>query len=194
MPKVIPGYKEEVKKRIIKAAIEAAYEKGFSAVKMGDISKKLGISRSTLYIYFKNRDEVIREILSYIRSDMVENIRGSLEEKSLEEAFSNIFNDFIFNDENFRGGIVFEIFAQVEHDERLKALITEHYINLGKAISDILVAQKKSNKIPEDIDVEIAAKTIQTLIIGIKATSMIGLEKEQALVIWEETIKKVLGL
>ena len=195
MPRVFPEYKDEAKNKIIAAAIEAAGEKGFSKVKMGDVAKRLGISRSTLYIYFKDKEELIREILAYIRVSMINRVNESLKEKKLQEAFSAIFNGFIYSDEfYFGGGVVFEVISETEHNEKIRELVKEHYIVLGEAIANLLKFQQNIGKISKDIDADTAARTIQALTIGLKASSLIGLKKEQALLIWEGTIKKILDL
>lgn len=195
MPKVVSEYKEEAKKKIILAALETAGEKGFSRIKMGDISEKLGISRSTLYIYFKDKDTLTKEVLKYIRADMIARVSSSLQEMSLSEAFLAIFNGFIYSDEfYFGGGLVFEMIADTWHNKKAKDLIGEHYLVLGDAISEILLAQQKLGNLSEEIDVESAAKAIQALTLGIKASSLIGLEREQGLVIWNTTLRKILSL
>lgn len=61
MPKVMPEYKEEVRKKIVRAALEIGGEKGLSDIRMEDVAVRVGISRATLYLYFRNREELIAE-------------------------------------------------------------------------------------------------------------------------------------
>ncbi|MHA7944184.1 TetR/AcrR family transcriptional regulator [Formosa sp. 3Alg 14/1] len=55
--------KDELKREaIINETIAIVYDKGFTAVKMARIAKKVDISPSTLYVYFKSKDDLIQTI------------------------------------------------------------------------------------------------------------------------------------
>lgn len=47
---------------IIEKTIAIVFEKGFAGVKMADLAKRVGISVSTLYVYYKNKDDLIVSI------------------------------------------------------------------------------------------------------------------------------------
>ena len=57
------GRKEE----IIYAALELAAEKGIKGVSMSQIADKVGIKAPSLYNHFKSKDEIVREMYSFLR-------------------------------------------------------------------------------------------------------------------------------
>jgi len=61
-----PDVSEERKDQIIKAAEEVFTQKGFSDARMDDIAGETGLSKGTLYLYFKSKDELIIAILDRI--------------------------------------------------------------------------------------------------------------------------------
>ncbi|WP_062399613.1 TetR/AcrR family transcriptional regulator [Methanogenium cariaci] len=64
---MIPAYKEEVRRKILRAACDEAKEKGYHALRMEDIAARLGISKGgTIYLYFTNKQELSREVLECI--------------------------------------------------------------------------------------------------------------------------------
>lgn len=71
--------KDEKRREIVKAAIRCFSRNGYHNTKVQDITKSIGISTGTFYIYFKNkRDifvEVIDEIFSTIVGDAAEAIK-----------------------------------------------------------------------------------------------------------------------
>ena len=75
MPRINTDYKKDVRKRIIDTALEIAREKGWNALTLDAISKKMNISRGTLYLYFKNSEGLFREVsievFQKIRTDLV---------------------------------------------------------------------------------------------------------------------------
>jgi AcrR family transcriptional regulator len=63
MPKVVPGYKEEARNRIIQQATELFIEKGYKKTKMTEIAKKLGVSKGAIYQYFSSKEELLFEAM-----------------------------------------------------------------------------------------------------------------------------------
>ncbi len=50
--------------KILQAAADIFFEKGFLDSKIDDICDRAGISHGTFYIYFKNKKEVLRELVN----------------------------------------------------------------------------------------------------------------------------------
>jgi AcrR family transcriptional regulator len=60
-----PDVSEERKDQIIEAAIRIFAQKGFYETRMDDIVAESGLSKGTLYWYFKSKDDVIAAILEH---------------------------------------------------------------------------------------------------------------------------------
>lgn len=54
-------YRQELRMRILKAAMNEFFEKGIKAVKMDDIAQQLSISKRTLYEIYSNKEELLLE-------------------------------------------------------------------------------------------------------------------------------------
>lgn len=63
-----PDVSAERKDQILDAASEVFAEKGVHETRMDDIVKKSGLSKGTLYWYFKNKDEIVLNIFERIFS------------------------------------------------------------------------------------------------------------------------------
>jgi len=61
-----PNVSEERKHQILNAAEEVFSQKGFGEARMDDIAEGTGLSKGTLYLYFKSKDELIIAILDRI--------------------------------------------------------------------------------------------------------------------------------
>ena len=79
--------KEARPEEILDAALELFAERGFSATRMIDIAKKAGISKGTLYLYFDNKEAVLRSVVQEMISpqlareeEFLDNFKGSTEE------------------------------------------------------------------------------------------------------------------
>jgi AcrR family transcriptional regulator len=58
MPKLYPGYRDEIRKKIIKEAFTVFLAKGFEKTTMDDIAARLGVTKPAIYRYFKNKEEL----------------------------------------------------------------------------------------------------------------------------------------
>ncbi len=58
-----PDVSDKRKDQIINAAEDVFTQKGFNEARMDDIAEKTGLSKGTLYLYFKSKDDLIIAIL-----------------------------------------------------------------------------------------------------------------------------------
>jgi len=99
-PKVISEYKTEVKERIIQSAVECFSKYGLDRTRMDDVAQKADLSKGTLYLYFKSKEDlfyvicennlrVLKEQLSHIfattKEDLVSNAEQFYENFHKEE-------------------------------------------------------------------------------------------------------------
>lgn len=61
-----PNVTDERKFQIINAAEDVFTKKGFDEARMDDIAEETGLSKGTLYLYFKSKDDLIIAILDRI--------------------------------------------------------------------------------------------------------------------------------
>ncbi len=66
--------KDETKRlAIIDNTLDIVFEKGFAGVKMSTLAKKIGISVSTLYVYYKNKEDLIVSIATELIEQQTKN-------------------------------------------------------------------------------------------------------------------------
>ncbi len=56
----------ELKERIIQAAVERFFTHGFSKVTMDELAAELGISKKTMYQYFRSKDDLLDAVVSWM--------------------------------------------------------------------------------------------------------------------------------
>jgi len=63
-PRPIEAEEDDAKRRqIVDGARPVFLARGFDAARMGDIAKEAGVSKGTLYVYFKNKEELFAAIV-----------------------------------------------------------------------------------------------------------------------------------
>jgi AcrR family transcriptional regulator len=72
--------KPDTKRKIIRKAIDLFYRDGFVKASIRDIVQAVGVTNSTVYIYFKNKDEILFSIIDDIGSRLLELHSEAIEE------------------------------------------------------------------------------------------------------------------
>lgn len=72
------GQDDIIQEEILQAALRLYRKSGFAKVTMDNVAKATGRSRSSLYYYFKNRDEIFQAVLGRIAQDVAGAIRNAV--------------------------------------------------------------------------------------------------------------------
>ncbi len=85
--------KNETRNKIIKTALQLFNERGTESISTVHILKEMGISPGNLYYYFKNKEEIIREIYEL----MIQDYQNNWDFSSIDNPDFNIFAKIIGN-------------------------------------------------------------------------------------------------
>ncbi|MGZ3851966.1 MAG: TetR/AcrR family transcriptional regulator [Flavisolibacter sp.] len=81
---------------IYRATLTLVKDRGLAGITMGDISKEASIGTGTLYIYFKNKDELIRALFTECRKLSAQSYFENVNEQpTLEERMEKLFHNII---------------------------------------------------------------------------------------------------
>lgn len=69
---------EDRPREICAAALDVFAEKGFAAAKLDEIAKRAGVSKGTLYLYFKDKEQLFRAVVRNTVAPNVDNLRSGL--------------------------------------------------------------------------------------------------------------------
>jgi TetR/AcrR family transcriptional regulator len=95
MPKIIDH--EKRKQDILRKALALFAREGYAQSSLSLLAEKCKISRPTLYLYFKDKDDIFRYALKSFTDDMLEKYKfiASNREKSSGEILIKIYTDII---------------------------------------------------------------------------------------------------
>jgi AcrR family transcriptional regulator len=69
---------EDRPRELCAAALEVFAEKGFAAARLDEIARRAGVSKGTLYLYFKDKDDLFRAVVRDTIAPNITTIRDSL--------------------------------------------------------------------------------------------------------------------
>ncbi|HLR08352.1 MAG TPA: TetR/AcrR family transcriptional regulator [Bacillota bacterium] len=67
--------------QIIEAAVEVIAENGYHASQVAKIAKKAGVADGTIYLYFKNKEDILISVFEQKMGQFIEQIANSIDKK-----------------------------------------------------------------------------------------------------------------
>jgi TetR/AcrR family transcriptional regulator, fatty acid metabolism regulator protein len=75
----MPRPKETDKgRRILEAAVAVFARKGYFAARVSDVAKKAGVADGTIYLYFRNKEDILVRLFDEVMSEHVEEARAAV--------------------------------------------------------------------------------------------------------------------
>lgn len=139
---------------IYKATLTLVKERGLAGITMCDISKAASIATGTLYIYFKNKDELIKALFAECREQSVrEYFKGLDASASFEEKMKTVFTNII----QYKMAH-FDVAAFLEQSYHSPFVCMTDLKKKQKALDPLfhLLAEGRAQKKIRDIDPELA--------------------------------------
>jgi AcrR family transcriptional regulator len=84
---------EDRPREICTAALEVFSEKGFAAAKLDEIARRAGASKGTLYLYFKDKEDLFRAVVRDTVAPNIDMVRAMVEGSDLP--FADIIRMFL---------------------------------------------------------------------------------------------------
>jgi AcrR family transcriptional regulator len=151
MPKVVPEYKEDAKRRIVEAAMDVIAERGCDRMTFDDVAKKLGVTKGAVYWYFANKEELVAAVLRKFQTDLQKVTFESYYNQSLEDTLTLIFDRFSLTDDRQRA-IFFEMFALAARNSEVNHAAREYYQAMVTTFEAAITKEKKRNFIQTQAD------------------------------------------
>jgi len=187
MPKVIQDYREMAKEKIIESASKLFFQMGYNNAGMENIARDMGITKGTLYLYFKNKEELLNKTCK---------VNMDLLEKNLKKSVSgNIITGIekFFEDEmklpDYKK--FYWIFAlnEINVNNNIKEIIENSYKGYIKYISDLIENLKQDGTISESINSTDLARILIAFHNGVIISIMQGLDNTTATAIFKSGVR-----
>jgi AcrR family transcriptional regulator len=138
---------------IFKASLELIVKDGIAGLSMAKIAKKAGIATGTLYIYFKNKEQLVNELYKKLRKDTVERfLKGYDKNKTLKIGLKTIWRNYLKHRiEHYAESVFFEQYYRSPY-------ITDQHKRIAESmkipVHDLIQRGKDELQIKQDVDNE----------------------------------------
>jgi AcrR family transcriptional regulator len=173
MPKVVPEYKEEARKKIIAAGWDVMSRKGYCATTLDEIAGEVGVTKSALYLYFKNKDDLVGEIVKMIPELVREQAARSFPGADPLQGWTAMLERQLATDAD-RGALILEIVAMVGRNPAVGKYLAEN-IRIGyEMAAHGIAAQQRQGLVRDDADPHTLALALVALFFGFECLSLAG--------------------
>jgi len=144
-------------KQIIDAAVVVIAENGYHQAQVSKIAKQAGVADGTIYLYFKNKEDILISVFQEKMGLFVDNLKGIINDgtTSSHKLMKMIENHFHVLGTDHHLAIVTQLELRQSNKEiRLKINeVLKEYLML---LDDILIEGKENGEFDEDLDIRLA--------------------------------------
>ncbi|MGA2664155.1 MAG: TetR/AcrR family transcriptional regulator [Nitrososphaerales archaeon] len=191
MPKVVPEYREQARKRILSIAAEVFAEMGYHEATMDDVASRVGVSKGAVYQYFESKDSLFRDLCMANAEDLESSLRSAFTDADLQRVAEE-YMDYELDRNPDRMLLMFEALAEAPRNRTVQERLRETnavYVDIIKRFVDELKAQRV---LGDDVDSTSIARVIVALRHGVLASVLQGLDKAEAKKVWRDGLDAVL--
>ena len=131
-----------VPERLLDAALEVAAMHGLNRLAVGDVAKRAGLSRPTLYRHFAPRDELVAQMVRREAGRIVEQVIAAAERH--DDPFDSLYDAILTALHVLRGHPLLDRLLTTEPESLLPLLTTEGSPAMSqvRAVVELLVAER----------------------------------------------------
>ncbi len=153
--------KAEKRERILRSATKIFARKGFYNAKISEIAREAGVADGTIYLYFKNKDEILITIFEESVGEIIRRFRKRLQEipdpaDQIRE-FSRLHLEIVKTNPDLASVLQLELRQSNRFIKEYAGTSLNDYLNI---IGDIIQNGQKHNVFREDVHPGIAKRML----------------------------------
>lgn len=191
MPKMYPGYRKEVQKKIVTEALTLFMKRGYSATTMDEIASRLGVTKAAIYQYYPSKVDLFAAVAEYQRQRLAGILDRSFSEPDLMRGAAAVFDNLLeYIDESRE--MYSDVMLVTTRNESLRKILYEDRIGDLTVIGKFIEHQKDRGLIHSSIDSRTLAIACDALINGLMYDVMVGMDPAEAKRVWLDAVDDLL--
>ena len=192
----MPRYKEYIKEKVLDAATQVFWEKGYRGTSINDLVEATGLNKHSMYKDFGNKDALFLACLDHYANETTKEQSAIIQKQPL--GFHNI-ELFFRNRIDYASSGKFNacllinsaIEKEVLNDEINDR--TRKYLSLQKeSFYNCLEAARKNGEIPKHKDIEMLANYLMCFLEGINVMGKTGPTKKSLKFLLKEVLSNII--
>lgn len=162
----------------LEAAMRVFWEKSYEGTTIADLTKAMGINRSSLYAAFGDKESVFHRVMERYREGRMSHIRQALAQPSLREVVAGLINgtaEFLSTPGNPRGCLSIQGALACGTDaEPVKQAIIDWRKSGEAALKKRLQQAKSEGELPAEIQPADFARYLSSVVAGLGVQAAYG--------------------
>ncbi|MFA1739559.1 TetR/AcrR family transcriptional regulator [Lysinibacillus fusiformis] len=158
--------------KVLEAAMQLFWEKGYEATSLSDLTARMGIQRPSIYSTFGDKKELFEAALRRYTTSRAANIRARLQSHvSVKQAFATFFEEVIqaeYTKDLSNGCFCINTMVELApHEERFEVLTREHQLYLAVIFQETIERGVQTGELEADTDAKSLAQALIVSLIGL---------------------------
>lgn len=158
--------------KVLEAAMQLFWEKGYEATSLSDLTARMGIQRPSIYSTFGDKKELFEAALRRYTTSRAADIRARLQSHvSVKQAFATFFEEVIqaeYRKDLSNGCFCINTMVELApHDERFEILTREHQLYLAVIFQETIERGVQTGELEADTDAKSLAQALIVSLIGL---------------------------
>ena len=193
-PKVTSQYKMDIKEKIVRSAISCFSKNGFDKSRMDDISQTANISKGTVYLYFKSKEDLFYAICENnlkVLKEQLSQLFATTKENLLSDA-EQLYDNLNKLESSGSEKVFFEIVAESSRNAKLRRILYEQRTKIFDVVKEYLDLQVQRGFIKKDVETEAIACGLVSLYDGLSVSKFLGIDEKLNKKAWVEAVKAII--
>ncbi|MCW5827708.1 MAG: TetR/AcrR family transcriptional regulator [Deltaproteobacteria bacterium] len=144
------------RERILEAATRTFAEKGFFNAKISEIARQAEVADGTIYLYFKNKDDILIQIFEYMVERHLQNIRSAVASGGSPEDKIRLFIRHHFETVEKFPKLVEVITIELRQSSKfMKEYVPKKFFAYLDMVSELIIEGQNSGVFRKDIEAEV---------------------------------------
>ena len=158
--------------KVLEAAMQLFWEKGYEATSLSDLTSRMGIQRPSIYSTFGDKKELFEAALRRYTTSRAADIRARLQSHvSVKQSFATFFEEVIqaeYTKDLSNGCFCINTMVELApHDERFEILTREHQLYLAVIFQETIERGVQAGELEADTDAKSLAQALILSLIGL---------------------------
>jgi AcrR family transcriptional regulator len=184
----------DIKERIVRSAISCFSKNGFDRTRIDDIAQTANISKGTVYLYFKSKEDLFYAICEknlQVLKEQLSQLFAITKENLLSDA-EQLYDNLKKLERNGSEKVFFEIVAESSRNAKLRRILFEQRTKIFNVVKEYLDLQVQRGFIKKDAETEAIAYGLVSLYDGLSVSKFLGIGENLNKKAWVETVKAII--
>lgn len=180
-------HNDNIKEKVLKAATELLQEKAFNEVSLMEIARKAGVTKGSVYYYYKTKNDLLYDIADGYLQEMYDRLIEWVEDERKDTSLPRLLNYVLsFGVEDPAKNLRLHLTVDaISGQEQIKEKLIARYRNFRKIIGE-KIAERKTGA-----DEEYTGWLVLTVIDGLMIQSLLGNEEIDVKKFIDDFVKSV---